>query len=138
MKKDVVVSLISDYMRDVRIINDLFAKKYQRKDLLRAWREKVIPQYGIIGDNIEYGFHGIGCCVVFPDREVDFDFGPENRIDGFDLWRLTIYLESRKDITTITAKELEEIFNSLIESEVVVRMPDSRLYISKNVGAFDA
>lgn len=42
---------------------------------------------------MSYDFHGIGCCVEFDKIVVDFDAGPNGRIDGFDAWRLIQFAE---------------------------------------------
>lgn len=128
MKREVVLSLIDDFLQDIKKFNVLFEKIYHRKDILRAWHEKVIPQYGKLSDSIEYELHGIGCCIIYPDREVDFGFGPNHQINGFDLWRLTRYSRSRKDILSITEEELAFEFNSLIKEGIIVNMVDSHLF----------
>ncbi|MEM7475342.1 MAG: hypothetical protein AAF483_10150 [Planctomycetota bacterium] len=46
--------------------------------------------------SITYSFHGIGCRVMFGTLDVDFDFGPHGRHDGFDAWRLHRYAQSSK------------------------------------------
>jgi hypothetical protein len=40
---------------------------------------------------ITYELHGVGCAVYFPDLCIDFDYGPDDRTDGFDVWRLYIF-----------------------------------------------
>ncbi|WP_431078424.1 DUF6896 domain-containing protein [Pseudomonas siliginis] len=47
-----------------------------------------IESCGEVIDGIEYELHGIGCAIHFPTESVDFDYGSNNRIDGFDEWRL--------------------------------------------------
>lgn len=130
MSNAIVLNLIQDYLGDIRLIINLFKKKYGRTDILRAWHEGVIPQCGNIGDTAEYELHGIGCSVFFPDRNVDFDFGPEQRIDGFDLWRLKKYLDQRPDVKKyINGEKLEIFFDQLIESKIIVKeYQNSNLY----------
>jgi hypothetical protein len=43
---------------------------------------------------IAFHYHGIGLCVEYPDRTVDWDFGHDGRMDGFDAFRLWVYAES--------------------------------------------
>ncbi len=87
-------TLIDDYLKQVEIGLKLFKEKIGDIHPLRAWGDKLIPQNGKLSQNVEYEFHGIGCYLTFSDHEINFDFGPENRHDGFDLWRLGQYIES--------------------------------------------
>ncbi|WP_442963514.1 DUF6896 domain-containing protein [Pseudomonas sp. CCNWLW23] len=52
---------------------------------------------GEIIDGLEYGLHGVGCAIHFPTELVDFGYGPNNRIDGFDVWRLYMYAADRSE-----------------------------------------
>lgn len=87
--------LIDDYLTDVAYGVSLFKKLTGDKAPLKAWRDNDIPQKGVLSDGIEYELHGIGCLIIYPDYDVDFDFAPNDRIDGFDLWRLSLYLKER-------------------------------------------
>jgi hypothetical protein len=120
MIEDKVIELIKEYLTDVEIFMSKFYEKFQRRDVLRAWREKIIPQNGRISNEIEYELHGIGCRIYFHDRIVDFDFGPSQRIDGFDVWRLEKYLQSRNDSSlSMTRDELQDGFNKLISMNII-------------------
>jgi hypothetical protein len=88
-------ALIDDYLADVANGIDLFKLKIGDKNPLKAWRDNDIPQKGNLTDDVKYELHGIGCLLVYPEYEVDFDFGPDERIDGFDLWRLSQYVAGR-------------------------------------------
>ncbi|WP_420917587.1 DUF6896 domain-containing protein [Pseudomonas proteolytica] len=48
-------------------------------------------QRGKLSDDATYELHGIGCRVYISEKCIDFDCGPDSRIDGFDSWRLYIY-----------------------------------------------
>ncbi|WLI09330.1 hypothetical protein PSH66_13675 [Pseudomonas sp. FP597] len=52
---------------------------------------KKIPQRGSIANEVTYELHGIGCRVYLAETCIDFDYGPDERIDGFDRWRLYMY-----------------------------------------------
>jgi len=54
-----------------------------------AWIQANIPARGILDGDVLYFKHGAGCKVIFETGSVDFDFGEDGEIDGFDLWRLT-------------------------------------------------
>src|SRR5260221_14498715 len=84
-------ALISEYQQKVsEACRLLRARFHVDGDLLRAWHQKTVPDCGWLDDerSIRFRFHGIGCRVTFGHVEVDFDFGPEGRHDGFDGWRL--------------------------------------------------
>lgn len=85
-----IVNLIIDYLRAVEECLLLFDRKFGRRDLVRAWREGVIPQTGELAQGIEYQMHGVGCSVEFGDHYVDFDFASQHNV-GFDAWRLWQY-----------------------------------------------
>ncbi len=87
-------TLISDYLADVQKGISLFKEKIGDTHPLSAWRNDGLPQKGKLSDDVEYQFHGVGCLLIFPEHEVDFDFGLGGRVDGFDLWRLNLYVES--------------------------------------------
>ena len=54
-----------------------------------------IPQLGKLIGGIPYFKHGFGCKVKLPRGAVDFDFGEQGQINGFDLWRLLDFAGSR-------------------------------------------
>jgi hypothetical protein len=82
-----IEQLIADYLQQAEKCLSLFAGKFGRRDLVRAWREHVVPQAGELAKGVDYHMHGVGCAVEFPDYEVDFDFASSSQV-GFDVWRL--------------------------------------------------
>ncbi|MEI7250944.1 DUF6896 domain-containing protein [Pectobacterium versatile] len=53
------------------------------------WIESDIPITGELDGGVKYYKHGAGCLVSLSSGEVDFDFGEEGEIGGFNLWWLT-------------------------------------------------
>jgi hypothetical protein len=88
---------ISHYLHAVEVGLRSFEEKYGRRDVLRAWHQGDIPQTGRLPGGVEYELHGVGCRLYFPTFEVDFDFGPHGRSDGFDAWRLNQYTKQFPD-----------------------------------------
>jgi hypothetical protein len=82
--------LIREYQGVVRTLVAALQGAYGQQDLLAAWHRGEIPKDGSIGE-IEFSFHGVGCRGTVGGIEVDFDFGPDGRIDGFDAWRLWLF-----------------------------------------------
>lgn len=109
-----IVSLIHRYQQYVAEAIALFRTNLGvRGRLLRAWHRSLlppdsmdedegpaIPQSGTLDPvrEITYSFHGIGCRLNFGVHLVDFDFGPDQRYDGFDAWRLYLLAESLLDL----------------------------------------
>lgn len=134
-----IVDLITDYQTNVERVMTTFKQEFNRTDLLTAYRhDKIYPQVGKLKKyNIKrYAFHGIGLAVDFDDNtSVDFDFAflPEQRHDGFDLWRLGEFVSCRPDKYKkyLDNKKLEEDFNRLIERKAIVKPdinPSTELY----------
>lgn len=69
----------------------MLEKKFGSRSLHKLWRQKEIPQRGDVGGGISYQLHGNGCMIEYPDYCIDFDFGFNERADGFDAWRLYNY-----------------------------------------------
>jgi hypothetical protein len=134
-----IIDLITDYQANVERVMIAFKQEFNRTDLLTAYRhDKIYPQVGSLKKyHIKrYAFHGIGLAVDFDDNtSVDFDFAflPEQRYDGFDLWRLGEFVSSRPDKYKkyLDKEKLEEDFNKLVDRGVIVKPhcePSTTLY----------
>jgi len=91
-----LVILIHEYQSKIIEAAALF-QKYKGIDPsnLMCWRRTGLPGKGFVDPEhrVAYYYHGIGCCVRLPSGEVDWDFGHEGRLDGFDAWRLWRFAE---------------------------------------------
>src|SRR5258708_36226080 len=77
------------------------------------WVMTRIPGSGRLGATASYRKHGYGCCVTFPDGEVDFDFGDRAQIDGFDAWRLwRVASDPLSDFAFVSKGEVASIFQA--------------------------
>jgi hypothetical protein len=134
-----IVDLINDYQANVERVMTAFKQEFNRTDLLTAYRhDKIYPQVGSLEKYSikRYAFHGIGLAVEFDDNtSVDFDFAflPEQRHDGFDLWRLGEFVFSQPDKYKkyLDKKKLEEDFNKLVERKAIIKPdinPSTTLY----------
>jgi hypothetical protein len=117
-----LLKVIDDYKKDVAYGIKLFHKKYGEVNLLREWRKNNIPQVGKLSDTVEYQFHGIGCNLDFGTHDTDFNFGDNQRYDGFDLWRITLYIEGKKVYTEYNNNEekIKNDFQDLIDNGIIV------------------
>lgn len=91
MKTQTLENLITEYLTQVKQATDLLERSFGTKNLLSLWRSKKIPQRGNITNDVTYELHGIGCRVYLSEICIDFDYGPNDRVDGFDPWRLYTY-----------------------------------------------
>ncbi|WP_095124918.1 hypothetical protein [Pseudomonas sp. Irchel s3a12] len=127
--------LINDFLSKVDYGTELLLKKFGTRNILRLWRSKQIERCGEITNGIQYELHGVGCAIHFPSESVDFDYGSDNRIDGFDVWRLYIYASDRPSEYKkyCDKKIVEEEFKEYISSGRIEKMsPSDNLYIRVN------
>lgn len=119
--------LILAYQKDVKRVMTFFYEKYGRRDLLRAKGEKAIPASGHVDGLGPYQFHGIGLRCEMGKTEVDVDFGPDDRIDGFDAWRLFIYNESLnfRYGTLPDRDSVQRILETMVSLGRIKQVPDS-------------
>jgi hypothetical protein len=130
-------NLIADYLSLVEAGTALLEKKLGFRNILRLWRTSQITRCGNITADIEYELHGIGCAIYFPNESVDFDYGPDDRIDGFDAWRLYIFAKDRpeKYQKFCDQEVIENELREYIKNNKITKMPHpSNLYslIDKN------
>lgn len=130
-----MLSLIREYLSSARAARDLLRSKFQSDDLLRARRLGTLPKDGWLDRErrIRYSFHGIGCTIESGDEVIDFDFGPSGLVDGFDLWRLRQFLESRRETypNLQTVEQQDLAFAWLVREGLVEKsgeLPSPHLY----------
>ncbi|PKH28886.1 hypothetical protein BI292_27595 [Pseudomonas sp. 43NM1] len=120
MKNLALEYLIEDFLEKVDKATAMLEKKFGDRFILRLWGTKKIPQRGTVSGNVTYELHGVGCRVYLPEACIDFDYGPDGRIDGFDSWRLYIY-----------ANEFPERHPQYTELEIVERDLDEYITAGK-------
>ena len=91
-----ITELINKYLDTIAVCVSKLEKEYGRNDLLTAYREKEIPKEASI-NGVNFEFHGVGCYFEHQEIECDMDFGPRNRTDGFDAWRLSKFAKQFKE-----------------------------------------
>ena len=131
---DDLLKLIHEYQLSVYGLVTAFQQRFSVTDILGAWHRGDIPEQGTLDDFFEtrYRFHGVGCHCEGERGEVDFDFGPDGRFNGFDGWRLWIYAQSRpQDYPQFQRYEVvESVLGELVTDGVVIRprwMPSPHL-----------
>ncbi|MGL6244989.1 DUF6896 domain-containing protein [Pseudomonas sp.] len=119
--------LIFDFLSMVDKATALLEEKFSNRCILRQWRTNEIERCGTIIGDITYELHGVGCAVYFPDTCIDFDYGPDGRTDGFDVWRLYIFaceLPTKYKKYT-DSKVLEAEFREYLQLGKFEKMSDS-------------
>ncbi len=129
---DSLTQLIHDYQAAVRTaIALLEGSGISRPATPFAWVLLRIPQSGELSGGVHYFKHGYGCTVYLPFREVDFDFGKEGQIDGFDLWRLVDFAKDRLNTYGFTSEQdVKAAFQAAVKSGKIE--PLGKLFRIKN------
>lgn len=134
-----IIELIKDYHDIVRSGVEEMQNQFNTRQLLGAWKSKSIPKHGILKSGTEYDFHGVGCFLTIHSITINFDFGPDDRYDGFDLWRLGCFVDEKPDLYKKYFENknlLKDDFEFLIENHVIVEpkwFPGSNLYYFSKV-----
>lgn len=126
MEQDIPLhALIKKYHLWIRRSMEILREGYQVDDVIRARKKGIIPRRGIINE-MEFSFHGIGCRTELEGYLVNWDFGPEGRIDGFDAWRLWQFASGHEEEFGELSKlqTLRQIESDLIASNQVYTMHD--------------
>lgn len=127
MRNTNLIDIIKDYQAGADDAVRIFKDKYKVNDILEGWHSGVYKQTGKLIDEglYFYAFHGIGLAAHFKDKIVDFDFAyfPEPRHDGFDLWRLTNFIENQRNKYPDYKDKwkIGKDFNELIKNGVIAK-----------------
>ena len=114
LSAEALVMLIDKYTGAVEDAHAMLRAHLGEDALLSAVNGRRIPREGQLPGGFPYSFHGVGCAVEGPDFEVDFDFGPEQRVGGFDAWRLSLFAQFFPDLSpfhdaNVVARGLREL-----------------------------
>jgi hypothetical protein len=115
--------LIESYLTCAEYSCSLLKQLYNGKEtFLRAKILKLIPNEGHI-ENVKYKFHGSGCFFQYANSHIDIDFGPNDRCDGFDLFRLKDFFSEiidKKPYLSLCGKGSFELqFEELIKAKII-------------------
>lgn len=115
-------TLIRSYIDAVaRATNLLQASGIKLPTSCADWAAAPVIPCGTLGGGFRYQKHGYGCDVTGDGWSVDFDFGDEGQIDGFDEWRLVIFLTENPQATEVTTIEhLSNSFRAAVEAGEIV------------------
>ncbi|MCY4747319.1 hypothetical protein NYO99_20270 [Pelomonas sp. UHG3] len=114
--------LIDDYTASVSFAVGLLEQGgIGRPNSNTEWACNGIPQTGVLPGGVKYFKHGYGCAVHLKSGTVDFDFGENGQIDGFDVWRLSGFAEGKLGQYGFQSeKELEACFKAEVVAGALV------------------
>ncbi len=135
-KRTVIMQLIKEYIACAKYMCKVLKEAYDTKGetLLRARRINIIPKEGILEDGFSFSFHGGGCYFEFENGAIDIDFGPNDRCDGFDAYRLYQFLitsKANQNIQLIAESEIQKCLNELLMESIIIQpgdFPNPSLY----------
>lgn len=111
-------TLITDYQGSVgQAVELMAASGFERPASNADWVCLEIPQIGELSGGISYFKHGYGCAVHLPGGAVNFDFGLDGEIDGFNASRLIMYAGVRLSGYGFSSEaELQKVFDAATNS----------------------
>lgn len=121
-----LLALIETYKASVAEAASLF-ERYRGISVSQLGRARFegLGNSGFIDPErtIQYHYHGIGLCVEYPDREIDWDFGHNGRMDGFDAWRLLRFaMNGTNDFAEFEQEEnLNRVFAEAEQKDLIQR-----------------
>jgi hypothetical protein len=134
-KREELLQLIKDYIECSMFLVRALKSEYDTKGetLLRARRLNIVPKQGVLAEGQRFNFHGGGCFFEFENGTIDIDFGPNDRCDGFDSFRLYNFFNTSKKHQELhfTEIELQESLKGLIMERKVIQLgvfPNPNLY----------
>ena len=116
-----LLKIISDFQAKVKEANELLIQHLEIEEPHN--RPPTIEQVGLLGGKHKYFFHGVGCKVQISKKDViDFDWGENGRIDGFDEWRLCQFVRTRsKKYPSISEVDIKKWFQDAAkENEIAL------------------
>lgn len=126
--------LIVEFQNNVRTALKLMYRSGIKMPSSRyEWIQYSIPGAGELDGGIKYYKHGAGCLVELNSGNIDFDFGEQGEIGGFNSWWLTCFAE--KNITAYGFRNYDDVaehLNKALSDGELIR-PDHDLCYIANV-----
>lgn len=124
--------LIDAYQKNVQSAVVLMQRSGIQMPYSRAsWIEMDISPHGELDGGIPYYKHGAGCEVSFTTGQIDFDFGAQGEVGGFDVWRLLTFAEDRlSEYGFESEAEVEQCFEDAIKNGSLIYSGCSLYYVA--------
>lgn len=126
--------LIVEFQNNVRTALKLMYRSGIKMPSSRyEWIQYSIPGAGELDGGIKYYKHGAGCLVELNSGNIDFDFGEQGEIGGFNSWWLTCF--AGKNITAYGFRNYDDVaehLNKALSDGELIR-PDHDLCYIANV-----
>lgn len=127
--------LIKDYQESVQSALEVMQRS--GIPLPRSWHDWLhleIPQEGFLNNGARYYKHGIGCCITSSTISIDFDFGENGEINGFDAWRLFSFAGSElADYGFRNLNDIQTKINDELANGAILQDDSMNYYISADV-----
>ncbi len=130
-----LAQLISDYQKAVGAAVVLMTESGLKTPSSNAeWLDLKIPEHGYLKGGVRYYKHGFGCWVHLPEGKVDFDFGRNGQIDGFDEWRLWNFCQdSTRKYGFETLQAISDCIRHAVEEGTIVASSYILYYVVDSV-----
>jgi hypothetical protein len=133
-----LLALIKDYIACSKYFCNAVSEEFNTigQELLYSRRNKFVPKEGTLSTGLYFCFHGSGCYFEFQKVEIDVDFGPNGRCDGFDNWRLLNFSKSleKKYGALSVIEDVDGAIELLYKDGILIRpgeYPSPHLYYLK-------
>jgi len=126
--------LIIDFQDNVQVALRLMYRSGIKMPSSRdEWIEYDIPSVGELDGGVKYYKHGAGCRVGLNSGSIDFDFGGQGEVGGFNFWWLTYFAgENLTSYGFINHDDVAEHLNKALGDGELI-FPDYELYYIANV-----
>lgn len=127
-----LIKLIEEYQATVaEAVTLLEASGFPTPKSNHEWANTICPYLETLLGGIGYYKHGFGCAVYLRPFPVDFDFGDEGQINGFDPYRLALFASERLNTFGFKSEaDLNESFEVAIQEGIIVRSSGENFYLS--------
>lgn len=104
-----LLALIRAYQARVSwAVDQLASVGIPRPTSALGWAMNGVDRRGRLARGIRYSKHGYGCAFHYPGGTVDFDFGREGEITGFDAWRLWHFRDASRQLPVFASRDVLE------------------------------